>query len=207
MYDFFKRLIDILGSLFGLILLSPLFFFTAILIKLDSSGPLIFSQERVSKGGKTFRLFKFRSMIENAEEILYKNKKMLKEYEANSYKIPNDPRLTNSGRILRRFSLDELPQLWNVLKGDMSLVGPRAYRSIELQNQQEVYPETKQYAATLLTTKPGITGPWQTSGRSNINFDQRVRMDASYALRRSLVYDFKILVKTIPAVLKGEGAT
>lgn len=207
MYTLLKRLIDIFGSLVGLILISPLFIIVAILIKSDSIGSVIFFQERVSKGGKTFRLYKFRSMIENAEEVLYKDKKLLREYEANSYKILNDPRLTGMGKFIRRFSLDELPQLWNVLKGDMSLVGPRAYRPIELQNQQEVYPETRKYVATLLTIKPGITGPWQTSGRSNINFDQRVRMDASYALRRSLFYDFKILLKTIPAVINGEGAS
>lgn len=206
MYVFLKRLIDISGALVGLMILAPLFAVLSVLIKIDSPGPVIFAQDRVSRGGKTFRLYKFRSMIENAEEILYRNKRLLKEYEENSYKILDDPRLTRVGKFLRRFSLDELPQLWNVLKGDMSLVGPRAYRPIELQNQQEVYPETKQYVATLLTIKPGVTGPWQTSGRSNINFDQRVRMDASYALRRSLVYDFKLLLKTIPAVINGDGA-
>lgn len=206
MYEFLKRLLDIIASLFGLVTILPLFLVLALLIKIDSRGPIFFTQERVSKGGKTFRLYKFRSMIDNAEEVLYKDKKLLKEYEDNSYKILNDPRLTQIGKLLRRFSLDELPQLLNVLMGDMSLVGPRAYRPIELQNQQEVYPETRKYVATLLTIKPGITGPWQTSGRSKINFDQRVRMDAAYALKRSLLYDFKILIRTIPAVINGEGA-
>src|SRR3990167_9422534 len=157
-YEFTKRLIDIIGSFLGLLIASPLFLFLAIIIKQDSSGPVIFYQERVSKGGKTFRLFKFRSMIQNAENILYSNPKLLKEYESNSYKITNDPRLTKVGRFIRRASFDELPQLWNVLKGDMSLVGPRAYRPVELENQQEVYPETKWYVSTLLKVKPGITG-------------------------------------------------
>lgn len=205
-YEVSKRIIDVIGSLVCLVLCAPLFIIVAILIKLDSAGPVIFYQERVSKGGKAFGLYKFRSMIQNAESILSQNPKLLKEYEKNSYKINNDPRLTRIGILLRKSSIDELPQLLNVLIGDMSLVGPRAYRSIELKNQQEVYPETRKYVSTLLNVKPGITGLWQVSGRSNINFEQRVRMDAEYALKRSLIYDCIILCKTIPAVLSGEGA-
>lgn len=205
-YRISKRVIDLFGSIIGLVLFSPVFLIVAIIIKIDSPGPVIFSQERVSKWGKSFRLFKFRSMVHHAENILYSNPELLKEYESNSYKIKNDPRLTRSGIFLRISSIDELPQLWNVLMGDMSLVGPRAYRPVELTNQQEVYPETKRYVSTLLKCKPGITGPWQVAGRSNINFEQRVRMDAEYALRRSLWYDMLILLKTIPAVLSGDGA-
>lgn len=205
-YQIAKRIIDIFGSLGGLIILSPLFLITAIAIKLDSPGPIIFAQERVSRGGKSLKLYKFRSMVDNAEDILYSNPTLLEEYKSNSYKIKNDPRLTRIGGFLRHSSIDELPQLWNVLKGDMSLVGPRAYRSIELKNQQEVYPETKRYVSTLLKVKPGITGPWQVAGRSRITFEKRVRMDAEYALKRSLAYDFTVLLKTIPAVIRGEGA-
>lgn len=205
-YQFAKGIIDISGSLVGLVILSPLFAITAIIIKLDSPGPVFFTQERVSKGGKSFKLYKFRSMVDNAEDILYSNPKMLEEYELNSYKIKNDPRLTRIGGFLRHSSIDELPQLLNVLKGDMSLVGPRAYRSVELKNQQEVYPETKKYVSTLLKVKPGITGPWQVGGRSRITFEKRVRMDAAYSQKRSLIYDFTILIRTIPAVIRGEGA-
>lgn len=205
-YQFAKRIIDTFGSLAGLLILSPLFLITAIAIKLDSPGPIIFAQERVSRGGKSLKLYKFRSMVDNAEDILYSNPALLEEYKSNSYKIKNDPRLTRIGGFLRHSSIDELPQLWNVLKGDMSLVGPRAYRSVELKNQQEVYPETKKYVSTLLKVKPGITGPWQVGGRSRITFEKRVRMDAEYALKRSLAYDFTVLLKTIPAVIRGEGA-
>lgn len=205
-YQFAKRIIDTFGSLAGLLILSPLFLITAIAIKLDSPGPIIFAQERVSRGGKSLKLYKFRSMVDNAEDILYSNPVLLEEYKSNSYKIKNDPRLTRIGGFLRHSSIDELPQLWNVLKGDMSLVGPRAYRSVELKNQQEVYPETKKYVSTLLKVKPGITGPWQVGGRSRITFEKRVRMDAEYALKRSLAYDFTVLLKTIPAVIRGEGA-
>ena len=207
LYEFSKRVSDILGSLFALIILSPLFVLLAILIRIDSNGPVIFSHERVGKGGKNFKFYKFRSMVDNAEDILNSSPNLLKEYENNSYKIKEDPRLTRIGKFLRFYSLDELPQFWNVLKGDMSLVGPRAYRPVELIKQQEVYPETKKYVNSLLTTRPGLTGPWQVGGRSKINFDQRVKMDAQYAARRSLLYDIGIILKTPLAVVKGDGAS
>ena len=206
LYEFVKRVIDLIGAVVGLAIAAPICLVAYVLIKLDSPGPVVFSQERISKGGKTFKLYKFRSMIDDAENILYADPKLLKEYESNSYKIKNDPRLTRIGKFLRKSSIDEIPQLWNVLMGDMSLVGPRAYRPVELANQQEVYPETKKYVSTLLRVKPGVTGPWQVAGRSKINFEQRVRMDAEYASRMSLAYDFLILLKTIPAVLSAEGA-
>lgn len=207
LYAFPKRIIDIIAALIGLIICSPLFIVLAIAIKLDSKGPVIFSHERVGKGGKNFKIYKFRSMVENAEEILKVSPQLLQVYESNSYKIKHDPRSTRVGRLIRRFSLDEFPQFWNILTGDMSLVGPRAYRPIELIKQQEVYPETKQYVNDLLTTKPGATGPWQVGGRSKINFDQRVKMDAEYAKKRSLVYDLGIIVRTPSAVIIGDGAS
>ena len=203
LYEFVKRVIDLIGASVGLGISAPICLVAYVLIKLDSPGPVVFSQERISKGGKTFKLYKFRSMIDDAENILYADPKLLKEYESNSYKIKNDPRLTRIGKFLRKSSIDEIPQLWNVLMGDMR---PRAYRPVELANQQEVYPETKKYVSTLLRVKPGVTGPWQVAGRSKINFEQRVRMDAEYASRMSLAYDFLILLKTIPAVLSAEGA-
>lgn len=214
-YDFIKRTIDILLATIGLIILTPLLVVVSLLIKMDSSGPVMYKPTRVGRFGKPFKMYKYRSMVmtkvggeeAHAEEILKKNPTLLREYKQNSYKLKNDPRVTQVGKFIRKYSIDEVPQLFNVLRGEMSIVGPRAYMPDELLEQQDAYPESKQYVATLLNTKPGLTGPWQVSGRSNINFDQRVRMDASYALRRSLLYDIKIILRTIPAVIKAEGAT
>ena len=205
-YRISKRLIDFFISFFGLLILWPVMLVVAVAIMLDSKGPAIFTQERVTKDGRSFMMHKFRSMILNAEELLYKDPVLLKQYESGSYKLRDDPRITRVGRFIRKTSLDELPQLWDVLVGDMSIVGPRAYRPIELKKQQIVYPETKPHVKDLLTVKPGITGPWQISGRSKINFDQRVRMDATYAKRQSIFYDLWIIIKTPLAVIQQEGA-
>ena len=131
-----------------------------------------------------------------------KNQEEFKKF----YKLTNDPRVTRVGRFLRKTSLDETPQFWNVLMGSMSLVGPRAYLAHELLTQMEVYPFIKPHIKQLLAAKPGITGPWQIGGRSSINFDERVEMDADYAMRRSILYDLKILIKTPIAVVLGKGA-
>ncbi len=193
-------------SLIVLTLTAPILLVVAVAIYLDSPGPVVFTQKRVGKDGRIFDFFKFRSMIVNAEEILYKNKKLLEEYRKNSYKIVDDPRVTKVGRFIRKTSLDEFPQFINVLKGEMSVVGPRAYKQDELEEQQKKYPESEDYVRDLIRVKPGITGPWQVSGRSEINFDERVKMDAYYANRRSILYDILILFKTPMAVLKGRGA-
>ncbi len=206
-YDFAKRLTDIIGSLVGLIFLSPVLFLVAIAIKLDSPGPfLAYTPMRAGQNGKLFRIYKFRSMVQNAQEILEKNPKLLEEYKRNSYKIFNDPRVTSVGKIIRRFSVDEFPQFLNILKGDMSLVGPRAYYPYELEEQQEKYPESRKFVKIILSGKPGATGVWQVTGRSEINFDKRVGMDAWYVKKRSILYDFWIMLKTIPAILSGRGA-
>lgn len=207
LYAIQKRILDFGISFFALMFLWPVMLVVAIAIRLDSSGPAVFRQERVTKDGKSFLMHKFRSMVTNAEEVLHANPELLKQYESGSYKLKNDPRITRVGRIIRKTSLDELPQLWDVLMGDMSIVGPRAYRPVELKKQQIVYPDTRPHVKALLTVKPGITGPWQISGRSNINFDQRVRMDASYAKRQSILYDILIILKTPKAVIQQEGAT
>src|SRR3989344_2181824 len=187
MYNFLKRVIDIIGALIGLILLSPLFILVAIAIKLDSSGPVFADTPmRAGKNGKLFKIYKFRSMIKNAHEILEKNPKLLQEYKKNSYKIFNDPRITNVGKVIRRFSIDELPQFINIIRGEMSLVGHRAYYPYELEEQQKNYPESRKYVKVILSGKPGVTGLWQVSGRSEINFDKRVRMDAGYVKRKSI---------------------
>ncbi len=207
LYDFAKRLTDIVGSLVGLILLAPILVLVSIAIKLDSPGPILADTPmRAGNKGKLFRLYKFRSMVQNAQEILENNPKLLEEYKKNSYKIFNDPRVTSVGKIIRRFSVDEFPQFLNILKGEMSLVGPRAYYPYELEEQQKNYPESRKYVKVILSGKPGLTGLWQVTGRSEINFDKRVKMDAWYVKKRSLIYDFWIMLKTIPAVLSGRGA-
>ncbi len=207
MYDFLKRLADIVGSLLGLIVLSPILILVAIAIKLDSPGPVMADTPmRAGKDGKLFSIYKFRSMVQNAHEILEKNPKLLEEYKKNSYKIFNDPRVTRVGKFIRKFSIDEFPQFVNILRGEMSLVGPRAYYPYELEEQQRNYPKSRKYVKVILSGKRGLTGVWQVTGRSEINFDKRVRMDASYVIRKSIFYDFWIMLKTIPAVISGRGA-
>ncbi len=206
-YDVSKRLLDLIGSLLAVIFLSPLFFLVALAIKLDSQGPILAdTPNRVGRNGKLFRMYKFRSMVQNAQEVLSKNPKLMEEYKRNSYKIFDDPRVTRVGKIIRRFSLDEFPQFFNILEGEMSLVGPRAYYPFELDEQQVKYPKSRKFVKIILSGKPGVTGVWQVSGRSNINFDKRVEMDAWYVKKRSLLYDFWIMLKTLPAILSGKGA-
>lgn len=206
-YDFSKRLLDIIGSAVGLVILSPVFLLVAIAIKVDSPGPVFADTPmRAGNHGILFKIYKFRSMVKNAHQLLEKNPKLLVEYKRNSYKIFNDPRITRVGKFLRRYSVDEFPQLFNILKGEMSLVGPRAYYPYELEEQQEKYPSSRKYVKIILSGKPGLTGIWQVTGRSEINFDKRVKMDASYVKRKSILYDFWLILKTIPAVLSGRGA-
>lgn len=207
MYDFLKRLLDIAGSLLGLMILSPLLILVALAIKLDSPGPVMADTPmRAGRTGKLFKIYKFRSMVQNAHEILERNPKLLAEYKKNSYKIFNDPRVTGVGKFIRKYSIDEFPQFLNILKGEMSLVGPRAYYPYELEEQQKNYPASRKYVKVILSGKPGLTGVWQVTGRSEINFDKRVKMDADYVARRSIFYDFWIIFKTIPAVISGRGA-
>ncbi len=210
MYYFVKRSLDIFSSLFLLAFFSPIILLTAIAIKLDSPGPVFADTPmRVGKSGRLFRMYKFRSMVQNAYEILSTDmeyKKLYEEYKKSGFKLKNDPRITRVGRLIRKYSLDEIPQFLNVLKGDMSLVGPRAYYADELNYQQKMYPQTKGAVKVVLSVKPGITGLWQVSGRSQINFDKRIKMDARYAHRRSIIYDFYIISKTPGAMLSAKGA-
>jgi len=213
-YDYTKRAIDIIGSLFILLVFSPLIILTIILIKLTSQGPVFYKPKRVGRDGRLFEMHKFRSMYMykidgywvHAQKYLEKNQKLKKVYQKNSYKLANDPRVSPIGKILRKFSIDELPQLANVLAGDMSLVGPRAYQSDELEHQQKVYPETAKHVKIILQARPGASGPWQVSGRSFINFDKRVVMDADYVKKRSIIYDLWIIIKTPVAMITGKGA-
>ena len=210
MYNFVKRSIDVVGSILGLILLSPILLFVALAIKINSSGPVFADiPMRVGKDGKLFKMYKFRSMIANAHEMLRNDPGMqvlYKEYKEGNYKLYNDPRITSVGKFIRKYSLDEFPQFLNVMRGEMSLVGPRAYYPDELENQQMKYPSSRKYVKIILSGRPGITGIWQVSGRSEINFDKRVQMDALYVQKRSIFYDLWLLLKTIPAVLSGKGA-
>jgi lipopolysaccharide/colanic/teichoic acid biosynthesis glycosyltransferase len=209
-YQAVKRLVDIVGSLMGMIVFLPVALATAIAIEIESPGPLFAdTPKRVGKEGKLFRILKFRSMIPNAHTLLHtdpKFKKLLKEYKKSSYKLHNDPRVTKVGRFIRKHSIDEIPQLFNVLAGDMSLVGPRPYYPFELEEQQEKYPQTRELVQEVLRVKPGITGQWQVSGRSEINFDKRIEMDALYARKRSVLYDILILLKSPLAMITGKGA-
>ena len=209
-YDFIKRVLDIALAGLGLIILSPLFLLIAIGIKINSRGPVFADTPmRVGEEGKPFKMFKFRSMIAKAHRLLKtdpKFKKLYEEYKKSSYKLTKDPRITSFGKFIRKYSLDELPQLANVIKGEMSLVGPRAYYPDELSQQQKNYPQTSKFVKIILSGKPGVTGVWQVTGRSEINFDKRVKLDATYVTKRSILYDLWIMLKTIPAVLSGRGA-
>ena len=194
-----KRVIDIVGSTTLLLALAPLFAVVALLIKLDSAGPIFFAQERVGYNKRRFKVLKFRSMVVEAEQQqqMLEN---LNEVEGPVFKIKKDPRITRTGIFLRRFSIDELPQLVNVFKGDMSLVGPRPLpvRDVE---QIDI-----QWHKRRFSIKPGITCLWQVNGRSTIGFNEWVRMDLDYIDNWSLRLDLLILMKTIPAVLRGPGA-
>ncbi len=209
-YDFAKRTIDIVISLILLVVFSPIFLLVPLLIRLDSKGSVFAdTPKRVGQNKRLFRMYKFRSMIFNAHKLLQtdpKFRKIYEKYKKNSYKLRSDPRITRVGRFLRRFSLDELPQVINVLKGQMSIVGPRAYYPDELEHQQKIYPETREYVNQIMEAKPGITGYWQVSGRSDVNFDKRVKMDADYVKTRSVLNDIAIIFKTPWAMISGKGA-
>jgi len=195
---YIKRPLDVVASMIGLVLLSPLFLVLAIMVKLDSRGPVFFKQMRVGKGAREFEFYKFRSMVQDAEQM--KNKLMhLNELEGPVFKISDDPRITSSGSFLRRTSLDELPQLFNVLRGDMSLVGPRPPLPAEVANYES-------WQRQKLTVLPGITCLWQISGRNHIGFTEWMRLDIEYIRRQSFGVDVKILARTLPAVLLRKGA-
>lgn len=210
LYETGKRIIDFVFSSFLIILFSPIIFFVAILIKLNSKGPIFAdTPERVGKNGTLFKMYKFRSMIQNAHEMLRENPRyaqLFEEYKKGSYKLRDDPRITSVGHFIRKHSLDEVPQLLNVLRGEMSLVGPRAYYPDELRDQQKKYPNTRDSVKVVLSVKPGITGFWQVYGRSEINFDKRIQMDADYVRKRSVLYDLSIILKTPWAMISGKGA-
>lgn len=197
-----KRLIDIIGALMGILLTFPVFVLISFLYLFgENRGPVFFKQTRIGENGKEFKIYKFRSMVVNAEEKLKSNKNLYQKYIENSYKLePNeDPRITVTGQFLRKTSLDELPQLFNVLKGDMSLVGPRPVVTEELK-------EYKNKKADFLSVKPGVTGYWQVSGRSEVMYPERVDLELFYVYNQSFLLDLTILLKTVAVVFLKKGA-
>lgn len=202
-YEIHKRLLDIVVAMMLLIGFLPIWLIVPLLIYLESGWPIFFAHTRVGKDGKLFKIYKFRSMIKDADDYLHsgKDKKLLEEFKNGDWKLKNDPRITKLGKVLRSLTIDEFPQLINVLRGEMSMVGPRAYVQKELDEQTVKYPETKKLVTDILSVKPGITGPWQTSGRNEVPFKIRAKMDAEYARKKSVVEDIKILLKTPKAML------
>lgn len=197
-YEFFKRFIDIIGSIFGLIILFPLMIIVGILIKFESKGPILFSQERVGLNGKKFKIYKFRSMVEEAEEC---KEQLLEQNEMNGpmFKIKNDPRVTKLGKFIRCTSIDELPQLINVLKGEMSLVGPRPSLPKEVE-QFDLWMMER------LNVKPGLTCYWQVSGRNDIQFEEWMKLDIKYVKDRCILLDIKLIIKTFFVLFGDEHA-
>ena len=194
-----KRLIDIIGSLIGIILLSPIYIIIAILIKFDSPGKIVFGHTRKGKGGKDIKVYKFRTMYSNANEIFESFTSEQKEEYYKNFKLDNDPRVTKLGGFLRKTSLDELPQLFNILKGDMTIIGPRPIVEKEISKYGNK-------AEKLFSVVPGLAGYWQANGRSDTTYEERVEMDMYYIDNMSFYLDVKILFQTIFSVLKGEGA-
>ena len=201
-YSFLKRTVDITASATALLLLSPVFLVTSLAIRKDSDGPAMFTQKRIGKDGKLFEIYKFRTMVPDADkklfEMLEKDEKAREEYKVNK-KLKNDPRITKVGNLLRKTSIDELPQLINVLKGDMSLVGPRPYLPREKEDMGDYYN-------TIIESKPGITGLWQVSGRSNTTFEDRLEFDKEYTENKGFLYDMGLLTKTVGVVIHKDGA-
>lgn len=194
-----KRIIDVIISTIGLIVLSPIFLILAIIIKLDSKGPVFFAHTRYGKDGKKFKMYKFRTMYENAQDMINDfTPEQMKEWKEN-FKLQNDPRITKVGKFLRKTSLDELPQIVNIIKGDLSIIGPRPVIEEEL----EKYGDNKD---KFLSVTPGLTGYWQANGRSSTTYEQRMEMELYYIDNISPKLDVKIFFKTIESVIKKEGA-
>jgi undecaprenyl-phosphate galactose phosphotransferase len=201
-YDQQKRVLDVVMALGLAVLFLPIWFVVPVLVYLDSGWPVIFRHKRVGQNGKEFHLYKFRSMVKDADEILHKqDKALLERFKNGDWKLKDDPRVTKLGKVLRSLTIDEFPQLYNVLIGEMSMVGPRAYLKKELDEQITRYPETKKYINKILSVKPGITGPWQTKGRNEVPFSVRAKMDSDYADNKSILKDVEILARTPRAMI------
>lgn len=199
LYSVTKKSMDLILSFIGLILLIPVFLILAILVKLDSKGPVFYAHTRKGKNRSDIKIYKFRTMYSNSDEIFESFSEEQKEEYYKNFKLDNDPRVTKVGDFLRRTSLDEIPQLINVLKGDLSLVGPRPIVEKEI-------CKYGQYADKLFSVIPGITGYWQSHGRSDTSYDERIKMDMYYIDNKSILLDIKIMFKTVISVIKKEGA-
>lgn len=199
LYEVIKRLIDVVCSFLGVLVLSPLFIIISIIIKTTSKGPVFFSQKRVGKNGKEFEMYKFRSMVVNAEELKAKLAAQ-NEMSGPMFKMKDDPRVTKVGKFIRKTSIDELPQLWNVLKGDMSLVGPRPSLPKEVAQFEE-------WMYKRLEVKPGLTCYWQVSGRNNIDFEDWMKLDIKYVDERSTWIDIKLIFKTVGVLFGDKNAS
>ncbi|KRL26171.1 sugar transferase [Limosilactobacillus frumenti DSM 13145] len=198
-YRTIKRIFDFVAALLAVVILSPTFLIIAIAIKInDPHGPVFYTQERVGKDGRRFRMFKFRSMVTNADELLEKLKEQ-NEIKGAMFKMKNDPRITSVGRFIRKYSLDELPQLLNVVGGSMSIVGPRPPLPYEVDQYTD-------YDKQRLMVKPGATGMWQVGGRNALNFDQMVELDLTYINERSIWLDLKIMFETVKVMIKPNAA-
>ena len=198
-YKYVKRIADIIIASIALVVLSPLFLIIAVLIKAESKGPVFFAHKRIGKYGKEIKILKFRTMVDNAEDLIKKfTPEQMEEFKRN-FKLENDPRITKMGKILRKTSLDELPQLINIIRGELSLIGPRPVIGVEL----EKYENNKR---KFLSVTPGLTGYWAANGRSNTTYEQRMIMELYYIDNISWKLDLKIFLKTILSVLKKEGA-
>jgi lipopolysaccharide/colanic/teichoic acid biosynthesis glycosyltransferase len=193
-----KTILDYFLTVLGLMLISPILLLLALIVKLDSPGPVLYRRRVMGRGGTQFDAWKFRTMVVNGDEILAVHPDLKAIWERDQ-KLENDPRVTRSGSWMRKLSLDELPQLFNVLRGQMSLVGPRMFAPVEQVRYGDHAPE-------ILTAKPGITGLWQVSGRSDLAYEDRARLDLEYVRTRSFWLDLKLLVLTLPTVLKKKGA-
>lgn len=195
-----KRIVDIIGAVLGIVVLSPVFLFIVIAIKLeDPAGPIFYAHNRLGKCGKNIPVYKFRSMYQNADKMVQSFTEEQKKEYAETFKLKDDPRITKIGKFIRKTSLDELPQLFNILKGEMSIVGPRPIVKAEL-------IKYKGQESLLLSVKPGLTGMWQAMGRSDTTYEERVRMDIEYINNRSFLFDIKIILYTIISVIQGRGA-
>ena len=198
-YLYLKRGMDIILSSIALVLLSPVFLIISIAIKLESKGPVFFGHKRIGKNGKTIKIYKFRSMVQNAEDLIKKfTPEQMKEYKEN-YKLTDDPRVTKVGKFIRKTSLDELPQLINIIKGDLSIIGPRPVIAEELEKYGHNMDK-------FLSVTPGLTGYWAANGRSNTTYEQRMEMELYYVDNISFKMDLKVFFKTIESVIKKEGA-
>lgn len=210
LYEVTKRAMDLVIAVVLAIVFLPIAIITTIAIKIDSPGPIFADiPERVGRNGRKFKMYKFRSMYAGSHERIRtdpKMKKLYEEYKKSSYKLFEDPRITTVGKFIRKHSIDEIPQIINVIMGEMSIVGPRAYNPDELVEQTQKYKNAKGLVAEALSVRPGVTGQWQVSGRSEVNFDKRIAIDAKYARQQSILKDIQVLLKTPWAMISGKGA-